>query len=112
MNRRWTDDEDETLLELAAQGLRYADIAERLGRSRIAVQLRACQLGADNRRRPWRRVDDFVLRKAVEAGWSRDHVAHEMKRTPGAVQVRASRLGIRNPFPLSSFAGTEQETTA
>jgi class 3 adenylate cyclase/CheY-like chemotaxis protein len=83
--RRQPDDEDREILDLMAQGLGYAEIADRLGTTQESID---------------RRVTELFGRLAGEAGRGAAYAVDELKRLHAAVVEReASTQALRSFVP-------------
>lgn len=98
----WTPHSHQVMQRLFEEGLTDAVIAERLGRSQIAVDKRRRELGM--KRRPgvgssWTPAQDAMLKDLLATGISFSQIAMEMNAgfSRNACIGRASRLGLSGP---------------
>jgi adenylate cyclase len=87
--RQESEGADREVLDLMAQGLGYAEMAERLGTSEEALD---------------RRVTDLFGRLAGEAGRGASHAVDELKRLHAAVVERETSAQALRPFVPSGVA--------
>ena len=106
----WTAEQDAMLRAQWPAGVPDRVIAERLGRTAVAVQIRATKLGL-RRPRPnaWTDEQEQVLRnlwpKRIAMSTILERVGHSYR----ACTVRASRLDLRRPDCSLSFDAREDE---
>lgn len=91
----WTPREDETIRKCYRERLSCTAIAERLGRSVLAIRSRAKRLGVTRPvSRPWSKSDT----NAIAAMWESNSptaIGIEMHRSIDAVVGKANRLGLQ-----------------
>jgi hypothetical protein len=92
--KRWTEEDDKKLKILLSQGLTYPEIAEKMGRTKQAVQLRALKLGIRRRKR-WTAEEERKLREMFEQGMPFAAMCSQLNRSYAAILVRASKLGLK-----------------
>lgn len=92
MAKRWTEDEDATLLKLRADGCTAKEITAHLsGRSYAAVRARLANLAPDNLNRPWTEEDVKLLFDLKEEGRTTKYIAKRLDRTVSAVSSYFNR---------------------
>jgi hypothetical protein len=96
MVRRWTKSEDAALARLYRNGVAVREIAERLGRTVDAVNVRRVYLDIPSRRAraSWSEREDAVLAAATRAGLPAWVVAERLGRPLGQVRWRRRALGL------------------
>jgi hypothetical protein len=96
MARRWTKREDAALARLYQEGVAVREIAERLGRTIDAVNVRRLHLEIPSRRAraSWSKREDAVLAAATRAGLPAWAVAERMGRPIGQIRWRRRVLGL------------------
>lgn len=83
------------LRKMAAEGVSYPQIAEALGRSTLAVQMKAWDLGLTRRSsgsRPWSTAEIRRLRDLLAAGGNQSEFARRNRRTISAVYSMARNI--------------------
>ncbi len=99
--RRWSSQEDERLVALAARGTTLEAVAQRLGRTPEAIRRHASRLGigapppgpTPRRDRRWTRDEDELLR--LHRALNPARLAELLGRSDGAVCRRLCALGLR-----------------
>lgn len=100
---RWTDDENDQLLQLLRSGCGWADIASQLGRTRGAVRTQGQRLAFatvygrslpdygdyERNREPWTDEDLQRLDELARTASSWDQVGNALQRTPSSCSRRA-----------------------
>lgn len=95
--RRWTEEDDARIRELAAERFSWQAIADDLGVSKSGVQAHAHRIGVSKpSTTAWLPEDDARLRE-LWGERSCEACATELGRSPGAVRERALLLGLSNP---------------
>lgn len=94
--RRWTDEEDARLVELARQGFCVAAIAEHLGRTRAAISAR---LGSSlprqgAQRRKFTKQEKKLVKELRARGETFEEIAEQLDRSIGSVKACAAYMGI------------------
>lgn len=103
--RFWTPEEDELLLELAAMGKSWVEIAESLpGRTPSAVKGRYHSIPRQDpqapieKRKRYTAEEDDIIFKALEEGRSIEETSQLLERSTYSVHVRIAKL--RKLYPL------------
>ena len=95
--RRWTEEEDARIRELAAQRLSWQAIADDLGVSKSGVEAHARRIGVTKPSSvAWTDEDDERLRE-LWGSRSREACATELGRSRRAVEEHALLLGLTRP---------------
>ena len=99
MGRRWTEEEEQELRRLMADGVRVKDIAERLGRSVSATTDKLNVMRLDDgqmprRHVPWTPEDDAALRRLWDEGRSMKDIATVLGRKVSTVKGRRQKLRL------------------
>lgn len=99
MARRWTRDQDRQLKSLYERGAKLGVIADALGRSADAVEVRRRARGipARPRSRPWTKREEQILRAAHRERLPAAVLAATLSRT--TEQVRRRRRALLGPAP-------------
>ena len=95
--RRWSAAEDAALRAARAAGEEYRAVAERLGRSLMAVQRRMWVLGLTEDTCPWSAAEDRILAEAWARGETGRAIAAVLGRSHWGVLARARLLGLTAP---------------
>jgi len=109
MPRRSWSVQDTALLRELYPHTRTSDLPALLGRSRLAIKIRAAALHlrkdpAASMRRPWHPDEDDVLRM-LYADTPTDAIADQLGRSPSSTWQRARKLGLeKDPAYLASEA--------
>ncbi len=96
----WTEEDNQELLELAAQGIPMEIIARRMSRRVRGVNNQLTLLRQDEgnaparRGRPWLPQDDDTLQWMAEEGRNMEEMARELGRSEVAIEYRLKRLGL------------------
>jgi hypothetical protein len=111
--RRWSAAEDELLIKLYAC-TRTSELPGRLGRSRMAIKIRAAALHLRkdpdvSMRRRWIRDEDAVIRM-LYADTPTDAIAQQLNRSVSSTWQRARKLGLEKDlaYMASEAAGRIQ----
>lgn len=91
--RRWTEEEDAIVRQMAEAGLRDKDIAERLSRPQSSVTDRRISLGVFHNR-AWTDEEKDYLRKVYPSMRAAD-IARVLGRTEKTIYVKARSLGLK-----------------
>ena len=95
--RRWTEEEDARIRELAARRLSWQAIADDIGVSKSGVEAHARRIGVEKpSATAWLPEDDERLRE-LWGERSREACATELGRSRKAVEERALLLGLSRP---------------
>lgn len=94
--KRWTAHEDAVVRECYGV-VDTEDIAERLGRTFVAVASRAWFFKRKRRQSLYSMADDLLLRQLRQNGWTAKQIAMRMQRSRGSVIGRLYRLGLCQP---------------
>ena len=103
-SNEWTEDEIETLKELA-EIYHYSEIAKIMNKTENAIYIKARRLGITliQDRRKWTKEEETLL-SDLWGSKSIENIAKTMKRTVFAIKVKAVRMGlgpmIRNNYEL------------
>lgn len=92
MAKRWTQEEDELLLKLRAEGFTAREMTLKIDRSYDSIRTRIATLAQDNLRKPWTEEDKEKAIKLKEQGRTNKSIAYELDRTPTAVSAFFNRL--------------------
>jgi transcriptional regulator len=88
MAKRWTEDEDQFILNLREEGFTYKEIASRLpDRSEAATKNRLATISSDNLRRRWTEEEKQKAFELKEAGHANKYIAKQLGRTSQAVSA-------------------------
>lgn len=91
----WTSDDDAWIAALRAEGLTWAEVGRRMGRTRPSVVGRADALGIRVPRPPrWTARDLDRLDVMLEQGWADELIARKLKRTVTAINLQRKRRGM------------------
>lgn len=107
----WTAEEDAVVRAEWSAGTSEMIIANRLGRTPNAVQLRASKLGVRRPRQPdeWKAEHEAALRELWPTLTPINIILERVGHTLKACQVKASRLGLRRPDCTTPFTATEDQ---
>lgn len=92
---RWSDDEIATLRRLTLEGMTYAQIAEHLGRTEHAVNIKAYNLDLSHPRiKKWTVADLAMAKRLYNAGNTVQEIARILRRTPTGVSSTMTAYGL------------------
>ena len=89
---RWTADDRNAMRMLAAQGMSHADIAERLGRTPLAIREQLYLSKTYKAPARWTDEDRDLLRTQHAQGVSPEDAGKRLNRTPLAVTLMLHRM--------------------
>ena len=85
---RWSEAEDEVLRSLTREGMTYAQIGERIGRTEHGVNVRAYKLNLSHPRvRVWTAAELATAKRLYTAGNTVQEIARILRRTPTGVSA-------------------------
>ena len=86
MAKRWTEEEDATMLKLRSEGLTAREITARMTeRTHSAVRTRLAVISDDNLRKRWTPEETALAFQLKEEGRSNKYIAKQLGRTVSAV---------------------------
>lgn len=90
MSNRWTEEEDEALVNLREEGYTAREIAVRLRRSPGAVKVRLAEKA--KKRRLWTKEEDARLKELKLEGKPTKYIAKVLDRSVRAIQARINLI--------------------
>lgn len=95
LQKRWTEEEVESLAAGINEGLTYTQIGLNMGRSNKSCALKAFRLGLSGEpSRPWTEDEDEKFINLYSSGQSLDEIAIKFDRTTKACKSRLTKLRI------------------
>lgn len=92
---RWSEAEDEVLRSLTREGMTYAQIGERIGRTEHGVNVRAYKLNLSHPRvRVWTAAELATAKRLYTAGNTVQEIARILRRTPTGVSSTMTSYGL------------------
>lgn len=95
MAKRWTKEEDASILKLRGEGLSALEIASRTrGRTVGAVKMRLSHLAPESINRIWTEEEKVLAVALRDSGSTIRSIAKQLGRTPAAISTFLSRNGF------------------
>lgn len=109
-NRYWTSEEDSRIVAGISNGMTAREIASNLlGRSRVAVKIRAGILWPGRGAKLWTEEESAELEKAFARGELIRDIAVRLRKTVGSCRWRARYLGLEHPASTMNKQFTAEE---